>query len=89
VSNRIPILAIDIAREYDCLNVVVVAWGGDRTHVLVHGKAAEDCGQASLYRPGSVAHVSNEPPNDETSRVKKLIARIKDLGAELASELTK
>lgn len=48
MPTRLPIKAAkDVAREYDCRQVILVAWDGERTHVVTYGKTTEECDQAA------------------------------------------
>jgi hypothetical protein len=88
MPKRIPILAAsDIARAYDCKQVIVVAWDRERTHVITYGKSVEDCDEAA--HGGNFVKKALEWPEamckEEPSRVKKLKSRIAELEAELES----
>lgn len=82
MPKRIPITAASsIAKTHGCRQVIVVAWDGEKTHVVTYGVSQEECGQAAdggnlvkraLGWPESLC--SAEP-----SRVVKLKTRIKQL----------
>jgi hypothetical protein len=49
MPKRIPIKAAKtIAKEYDCRQVILVAWDGERTHVVTYGQTLDECEQAAL-----------------------------------------
>lgn len=49
MPKRIPIrAAFGVAEEYECKQVIIVAWDGSRTHVVTYGVDKEQCRQAAL-----------------------------------------
>lgn len=53
MPKRIPIAAAKrLADEQKCSQVIIVAWDGERMHVVTYGKTREDCAQAA--RGGNV-----------------------------------
>ena len=48
MPDRIPIQdAKEIAVRRGCRQVILLAWDGERTHVVTYGKSIEDCDQAA------------------------------------------
>jgi hypothetical protein len=86
MPNRIPIKAAqEVARGYNCRQVILLAWDGVLTHVVTYCVNQEECDQAaeggnrikrSLGWPESLC-------NAEPSRVKKL----KDENSELRNKV--
>ena len=86
MPKYLPIKAAKaIAKEYKLEQVVIVAWDGKRAHVVTYGTTIEACDQAAqcgnlvkktLGFPDIMCHI-------DTSRVKKLKDRIKNLQKEL------
>jgi len=49
MPKRIPIKAAkDVAKQYDLLQVILLAWDGEQTHVVTYGTTLKDCGQAAI-----------------------------------------
>ena len=89
MPKRIPIkTAKNIAQAHDCKQVILLAWDGERTHVVTYGKSEEDCDQAA--RGGNMIKTSlgwpEELCSEEPSRVKKLKNRIAELEAMLTEQ---
>ncbi len=82
---RIPVSAAKkLAEEYDCRQVILMAWDGKLTHCVTYGKSVEDCTQAA--EGGNKIKTALGWPESlmaEPSRVKKLKARIAFLEEEL------
>lgn len=84
MPKHIPILAAkDIAKAHDCRQVIVVAWDGERTHVVTYGVTDEECLQAAEggNRVKKALNWPASPCTAEPHRVVKLKARIADLEA--------
>lgn len=85
MPKRIPILAAsDIAKAHGCRQVIVVAWDGERTHVVTYGVTEEDCDQAAMG--GNRVKTALGWPESlqaDPSRVKKLKNKIAELEAQL------
>lgn len=48
MPKRIPVAAAKrLADEQKCSQVIVVAWDGEKMHVVTYGKTREDCAQAA------------------------------------------
>lgn len=48
MPKRIPITAAKrVAQEHGCRQVIILAWDGERTHVVTYGKTIDDCRQAA------------------------------------------
>jgi|ERR1017187_854111 hypothetical protein len=48
MPQRLPIKAArNIGKEYDCKQVIVIAWDGELTHIVTWGKTIYDCDQAA------------------------------------------
>lgn len=48
MPKRIPIAAARrIAIDHGCSQVIVLAWDGEKTHVVTYGKTKADCLQAA------------------------------------------
>jgi hypothetical protein len=85
--KRIPIkVAKQIAKEHCMKQVIVVAWDGDKTHVVTYGMCAEDCDQAA--QGGDFVKKALGWPNSLSimpSRVKALQKRVDELELELST----
>lgn len=82
MPKRIPIKAArELAQQYDLKQAIVVAWDGERTHVVTYGKSVEDCDQAALG--GDLVKKALGWPESLMgalpSRVKALKRRIREL----------
>lgn len=80
MPQRIPIKAArEVAKDYSCRQVIVLAWDGELTHIVTYGESTEDCAQAAAG--GNMLKQKWGWPecNDQPSRVKKLE---KELAAE-------
>lgn len=88
MPDKIPIEAAkQIARDYDCRQVILVAWDGQEVHIVTYGVNIEECDRAAIGG-NMVAKALGWPEslcNAEPSRVKKLRQRIKELEAKLVS----
>ena len=83
---RIPIKAArHLGHEYDCRQIIVLAWDGTLTHVVTWGKTIDDCSQAADGGNRLKEALGWPEHNDQPSRVRKLEARIRELEAELKS----
>lgn len=86
MTQRLPVSAARrIAEEYDCRQVILLAWDGELTHIVTYGKSADDCSQAA--DGGNMLKQKWGWPecNDQPSRVKKLMAEIERLKALVAA----
>lgn len=75
--SRIPVKAAkEIAQQYDCRQVILLAWDGSYTHVVTYGKTADDCSQAA--DGGNMLKQKWGWPecNDQPSRVQRLEAEV-------------
>lgn len=75
MPNRIPIKAARaVAEQYNCRQVILLAWDGKLTHIVTYGTSSEDCAQAAAG--GNMLKEKWGWPecNDQPSRVKKLEA---------------
>jgi hypothetical protein len=85
MPNRIPVSAAKrFGEEQGCRQVIVFAWDGERTHCVTWGKSVEDCAQAA--DGGNKLKTFMGWPDSllaEPTRVKKLLARISDLEAQV------
>lgn len=86
MPKYLPIKAAKVvAEEHELEQVILVAWDGKRAHVVTYGTTIEACDQAAqggnvvkaaLGFPDTMCHV-------DTSRVKRLKERIKELQRDL------
>jgi hypothetical protein len=80
VPSRIPIKAAsEIAKKYDCRQVIVLAWDGKLTHVVTFGKSVEDCAQAAAGGNTLKAKWGWPESNDQPSLVAKLEDCVREL----------
>lgn len=80
MPERLPIQdAKEIAHRRGLRQVILLAWDGERSHVVTYGKSLEDCDQAA--QGGEKMKKLMGWPNWEASpsRVKKLKAALSDL----------
>jgi hypothetical protein len=48
MPKRIPVLAVSkFAHEHKCRQVIVVAWDGDKTHIVTYGVTKKECEMAA------------------------------------------
>lgn len=48
MPERLPVSAAEkVCKEYKCKQVIIVAWDGERTHVVTYGITKLDCKQAA------------------------------------------
>ncbi len=83
MPKRIPTTTAKAVSEKhsDVTQVILLAWDGERTHVVTWGKSVEDCAQAA-DGGNSVKRLFKWPEElckTEPSRVKKLKDRIAEL----------
>jgi hypothetical protein len=86
MPDRLPIQdAKELAHKRGLRQVVLLAWDGERTHVVTYGKSIEDCDQAA--QGGEKMKKLMGWPNweAEPSRVKRLRA----LNSEMLAALNK
>lgn len=85
MPDRIPIQAAkDVAEKHGCKQVILMAWDGEKAHVVTYGKTLEDCYQAALGGDRIKKALGwPESLNAEPSRVKKLKAEIAELKSKL------
>lgn len=86
MPERIPIAAAKrVAFDYDCTQVIIMAWDGAKTHCITFGKTLEDCDQAA--EGGNRIKRTLDWPESlctaEPSRVKSLKKRIKSLESQI------
>jgi len=86
MPKRIPIKAAkDIAKQYNLNQIILLAWDGEKTHVVTYGKTLEDCAQAA--QGGNKIKKSFGWPDNicstEPSRIKKMKDEIKYLKSEI------
>jgi hypothetical protein len=77
MPERLPIQdAKEIAQKRGLRQVILLAWDGERSHVVTYGKSVEDCDQAA--QGGEKMKKLMGWPNWEAqpSRVKKLAAQL-------------
>lgn len=69
MPKRIPIVAAErIAKEYGLKQVLLIAWDGERAHVVTYGATKQDCANAALaqdFWTGKIREFSFQP--QETS----------------------
>jgi hypothetical protein len=87
MPKRIPIKAAkDVAKQYDCRQVIIMAWDGKLSHVVTYGVSKVDCEQAAMG--GNLMKKTMGWPDNlcatEASRVTKLVNDIKSLQLEIA-----
>jgi hypothetical protein len=91
MPDRIPIEAAkQIAKDHGCRQVILVAWDGQKVHIVTYGVNIEECDLAAIGG-NMVAKALGWPEslcNAEPSRVKKLRQRIKELEAKLTSGMS-
>lgn len=77
MPNRIPIRSAKLfAKELGLRQVIIAAWDGELTHVVIYGVTAEDCDQAAMGGERMKAAMGwPEAANALPSRVKQLKAR--------------
>ena len=84
MPQRLPIKAAhDIGTQYDCRQVILLAWDGKLTHIVTWGKTVEDCAHAADGGNRLKLMWGWPECNDQPSRVRKLERRIKELEAEV------
>lgn len=86
MPDRLPIQdAKEIAHRRGLRQVILLAWDGQRSHVVTYGKSLEDCDQAA--QGGERMKKLMGWPNWEAqpSRVKKLSSQVKQLRAALVA----
>ena len=84
MPKRVPISAAsEIGKKHDCRQIILLAWDGERTHIVTWGKTTEDCSQAA--EGGNMLKLKWGWPesNDQPSRVRTLEARIRELESQL------
>ncbi len=84
MPKRVPIKAAkQIAEQHSCRQVIVMAWDGERTHIVTYGKGKDDCAQAAAG--GNMLKQKWGWPecNDQPSRMRKLETENYALKAEL------
>lgn len=82
MPKRIPVQrAKDIANKHSLRQVILLAWDGERTHIVTYGKGKDDCAQAAAG--GNMLKQKWGWPecNDQPSRVRKLEAEVERLQA--------
>jgi hypothetical protein len=86
MPKRLPIAPVRrFAQEYRLRQVIVLAWDGERTHVVTYGKTLEDCDQAAAGGNKLKTHLGwPESLQAEPSRVRALRKRIAELEARFA-----
>lgn len=88
MPKNIPVSAArEVARAYDCRQVILLAWDGFRTHVVTYGDTIEACDQAAAggNRVKKALGWTDDSCNAEPPRVKKL----KEENAKLRAALAK
>lgn len=86
---RIPVKAAkQVADEFDLKQVILLAWDGERTHIVTYGKTADDCAQAAAGGNMLKAKWGWPECNDQPSRVRVLENRVKELEAQLSKPST-
>lgn len=75
MPKRLPINDLrELANKRDLRQVILMAWDGERTHVVTYGRSVEDCNQAAIGG-NKLKEAMNWPKelcDAEPSRVKKL-----------------
>jgi hypothetical protein len=80
---RIPISAArSIGKNFDCRQVIVLAWDGERTHIVTWGSTLEDCSQAADGGNRLKEKWGWPESNDQPSRVRRLQSRVYELERE-------
>jgi hypothetical protein len=90
VPETIPVLAAeDICKAYGCSQAIVLAFDGERTHVVTYGTTAEDAAMAAAGG-NTLKQAMNWPAEFQakSAKVKALKDRIAALEAELAAGKT-
>lgn len=87
MPKRIPFATAKAVgkKHSDVTQVILLAWDGERTHVVTWGKSVEDCAQAA-DGGNAVKRLFKWPEElckDEPNRVKKLRNRIAELEEQL------
>ncbi len=86
MPKRIPIRAAkSIAREFDCRQVILAVWDGERTHIITYGQSLDDCDQAA-HGGNFIKNALGWPASlcqTEPSRVQRLKRRIRELEQRL------
>lgn len=73
MPRRLPISAArEVGKEYDCRQVILIAWDGELTHIVTWGKTLEDCSQAADGGNRLKEKWGWPESNDQPSRVRKL-----------------
>lgn len=85
MPKRIPIAAAStFAKAQGLKQVIILAWDGERTHVVTYGQTAEDCDQAAQGGDKIKAALGwPESLNTAPSRVRTLQAQVNRLTALL------
>ncbi|HEY1753699.1 MAG TPA: hypothetical protein VGG29_20750 [Caulobacteraceae bacterium] len=86
MPRRIPIAAArELAKQLGLRQVILLAWDGERTHVVTYGKTVEDCDQAAQGGDKLKAALGwPESLNAIPSRVKALQAKVDRLEAAIS-----
>jgi hypothetical protein len=84
MPKRIPVTAAsNVGRAHDCRQVIVLAWDGERTHIVTWGKTIDDCSQAADGGNVLKARWGWPESNNQPSRVRKLQAENEALRKEI------
>lgn len=91
MPKRIPVSAAKaVATQFDLSQVILLAWDGERTHVVTYGRTVEDCDQAAMGGDKMKAAMGwTDVAPALPSRVKALTARVAELEADLAAVLAR
>lgn len=88
MPNRIPISAAsEVGKKHDCRQIILLAFDGESTHIVTWGKSADDYSQAA--DGGNMLKKKWGWPecNDQPSRVRKLLDRVKELESVAEREI--
>lgn len=85
MPKRIPVTAAKaVAKQFDLKQVILLAWDGERTHVVTYGDTVEDCDQAAQGGDKMKAAMGwTDVAPALPSRVRALTERVAELEAEL------
>jgi hypothetical protein len=82
----IPVsVARRIAAETKSRQVIVLAWDGERTHIVTYGVTVEDCVQAADGGNALKKKFGWPECNDQPPRMKRLLYLLKEVADKLAA----
>ena len=80
MPKHMPVKAAsEVGKQYDCRQVILLAWDGELTHIVTWGKTVGDCSQAAEGGNRLKEKWGWPECNDQPSRVRKLQDRVQEL----------